>query len=197
MSEGMVKNMSGMSEDMPERSSERMSEKGCQKECSKICQQECQPEVGRTWSSGGHNKYDVWVATFTIASVVCCAFVEKLYMCLQLLLGKELSCHVQSSKIVSEIQFFFSSCHARSRLGRSSKRLVVGQLFSGCKRTGEMQKAGCLPNAETEQTPKHKHKPNTTRRKTSSKLSETLRFQNDEILGALSTYSRRHSDSRK
>ena len=50
--------------------------------------------------------------------------------------------------------------------------------------------------AETKQTPKHKHKPNTTRRKTSSKLSETLRFQ-DEILGALSTSSRRHSDSRK
>ena len=45
--------------------------------------------------------------------------------------------------------------------------------------------------------PKHKHKPNTTRRKTSSKLSETLRFQKDEILGALSTSSRRHSDSRK
>ena len=26
--------------------------------CSKICQLECQPEVGGTWSSGGHNKYD-------------------------------------------------------------------------------------------------------------------------------------------
>ena len=93
--------------------------------------------------------------------------------------------------------FFSSSCRARSRLGRPSKRLVVGQLFSGCERTGEMQKARCLPNAETKQTPKHKHKPNTTRRKTSSKLSETLRFQKDEILGALSTSSRRHSDYRK
>ena len=47
------------------------------------------------------------------------------------------------------IFYFFSSCHARSRLGRSSKRLVVGQLFSGCKRTGEMQKVRCLPNGKT------------------------------------------------
>ena len=36
----------------------------------------------------------------------------------------------------------------------------------------------------------------TTNRKTPSKLSETLRFQKDKILGALSTSSRRHSDSR-
>ena len=50
--------------------------------------------------------------------------------------------------------FFFSSCRARSRLGRSSKRLVVDQLFSRCKRT---QKARCLSKVETKQ-PKHKHK---------------------------------------
>ena len=106
--------------------------------------------------------------------------------------------HLHSLQVdVSKPVFFLSSCRARSRLGRSSKRLVVGQLFSGCERTGEMQKARCLPNAGTKQTPKHKHKPNTTRRKTSSKLSETLRFPKDEILGALSTSSRRHSDSRK
>ena len=68
-----------MSEDMSARSSERMCQKEwskicqeCQKiclkevqrgmseTCSKICQLDCQPEVGRTWSSGGHNKYDVW-----------------------------------------------------------------------------------------------------------------------------------------
>ena len=49
--------------------------------------------------------------------------------------------------------FFFSSCRARSRLGRSSKRLVVDQLFSRCKRTGEKQKARCLPKAETKQPP--------------------------------------------
>ena len=52
------------------------------------------------------------------------------------------------------LNFFFSSCRARSRLWRSSKRLVVGQLFSGCKRTGEMQKAGCLQIAETKTSPK-------------------------------------------
>ena len=96
-----------MSEDMSERSSERMSEKGCQKECSKICQKECQKEVGRTRSSGRHNKYDVWLATFTIASLVCCAFVEKA-ICVSrssfmLLLGKELSCHVQNFKSAWEI----------------------------------------------------------------------------------------------
>ena len=39
---------------------------------------------------------------------------------------------------------------------------------------------------------------NTQKRKTSSKLSETqLRFQNNEILGALSSSSRRHRDSRE
>ena len=107
------------------------------------------------------------------------------------------TCAFAVRRSLARVGIFFSSCRARSRLGRSSKRLVVGQLFSGCERTGEMQKARCLLNAETKQTPKHKHKPNTTRRKTSSKLSETLRFQKDEILGALSTSSRRHSDSRK
>ena len=49
--------------------------------------------------------------------------------------------------------FFFSSCRARSRLGRSSKRLVVGQLFSGCERTGEMQKARC-PECRNKTNPK-------------------------------------------
>ena len=70
--------------------------------------------------------------------------------------------------------FFLSSCRARSRLGRSSKRLVVGQPFSSCKRTDEKQKASECRN---KRTLKHKHKPNTTRRKTTSKPSETLRFQ--------------------
>ena len=40
---------------------------------------------------------------------MCCAFVEKLYVCLQLLLGKALSCHVQNFKIVSEIQEIYST----------------------------------------------------------------------------------------
>ena len=83
------------------------------------------------------------------------------------------------------IVFFISSCRARSRLGRSSKRLVVGQLFSSCKRTGEMQKARCLPNAETKQPRNTNTKKHTTRRKTPSNQSETLRFQKDEILGTL------------
>ena len=49
------------------------------------------------------------------------------------------------------VLFFFSSCRARSRLGRSSKRLVVDQLFSRCKRTGEKQKARCLPKSKQNQ----------------------------------------------
>ena len=63
-------------------------------------------------------------------------------------------------------RFFFSSCRARSRLRRSSKRLVVGQLFSGCKRTGEMQKAGRLQIAETETRTQTKHKKNEDIQKT-------------------------------
>ena len=50
--------------------------------------------------------------------------------------------------------FFFSSCRARSRLERSSKRLVVDQLFSRCKRTGEKQKASQVSSkVETKPTP--------------------------------------------
>ena len=40
---------------------------------------------------------------------MCCAFVEKRHVCLQLLLGKALSCHVQNFKIVSEIQEIYST----------------------------------------------------------------------------------------
>ena len=54
--------------------------------------------------------------------------------------------------------FFFSSCRARSRLGRSSKRLVFDHLFSHCSRTGEKQKARCLPKSK-QNKPKHKHNP--------------------------------------
>ena len=59
----------------------------------------------------------------------------------------------------------------------SSKRLVVGQLLSSCKRTGEKQKARCLPNAETKQPQNTNKCKNTTRRKTPRNLGETLRFQ--------------------
>lgn len=37
-----------------------------------------------------------------------------------------------------------SPCRTRSRFWQSLKRLIVGQLFSDCKRTGEMQKVECL-----------------------------------------------------
>ena len=47
-----------------------------------------------------------------------------------------------------EEQIFFSSCRARSRLGRSSKRLVFDHLFLCCSRTGEKQKARCLPKSK-------------------------------------------------
>ena len=50
-----------------------------------------------------------------------------------------------------ESECFVLGCRARSRLGRSLNRLVVDQLFSSCKRTGEKQKVRCLPNAETKQ----------------------------------------------
>ena len=64
------------------------------------------------------------------------------------------------SEVASKMDaIFFSSCRARSRLGRSSKRLVVDQLFSRCKKTGEKQKARCLPKLK-QTTPKHKHNPN-------------------------------------
>ena len=67
-----------------------------------------------------------------------------------------------------------TSLRARSRLGRSSKRLVVDQLFSRCSRTGEKQKARCLPKSKQ----KNKHNPKQTQqRKTPRKQSETLRFQ--------------------
>ena len=71
----------------------------------------------------------------------------------------------------------WSYMHERipSSLGHQ-KSLVVGQLFSGCKRTGEMQKAGCVQITGTKKVPKHEHKPNTKRKKTSRKLSETLRW---------------------
>ena len=141
---------------------------------------------------------------FKDALLVCCRWLARTeaLQCVLLSQVNQLKFSVNVSAVFCRggfwcEAFFFSSCRARSRLRRSSKRLVVGQLFSGCKRTGEMQKAGCLPIAKTKQTPKHKHKPNTKRKKTSRKLSETLRFQNDEILGALNTSSQRHSDSRK
>ena len=88
----------------------------------------------------------------------------------------------------AEPSIFFSPCRARSRLWRSSKRLVVGQLFSGCKRTGEMQKAGCLFRwQETKTSPKtptqHKKKediqktkcPSRTFEKKTNKLVQDLR----------------------
>ena len=54
--------------------------------------------------------------------------------------------HGQSLPYLNSLKFvlarrdvvFFSLCRARSRLGRSLKRLVVDQLFSRCKRTGEL-----------------------------------------------------------
>ena len=52
---------------------------------------------------------------------------------------------------IHSTSFFFCSCRARSRLGQSSKRLVVDQLFSLCKRTGEKQKARCLPKSKQNQ----------------------------------------------
>ena len=40
---------------------------------------------------------------------MCCAFVEKRHVCLQLLLSKALSCHVQNFTIVSDIQEIYST----------------------------------------------------------------------------------------
>ena len=94
--------------------------------------------------------------------------------------------------------FSTSGRSARSRLGRSSKRLVVDQLFSRCKRTGGKQKGRCLPKSRSKQKTNPKHKQaNTQQRKTSRNLSETLRFQKNKILERLSTSSRRHSNYRK
>ena len=73
--------------------------------------------------------------------------------------------------------FFLSSCRARSRLGRSSKRLVVDQLFSRCTRTGEKQKARCLPKSKQNKPQTQTQPKQTQQTKTPRKLSETLRFQ--------------------
>ena len=71
---------------------------------------------------------------------------------------------------------FLSSCRARSRLGRSSKRLVVDQL-SRCTRKGEKQKARCLPKSKQNKLQTQTQPKQPQQRKTARKLSETLRFQ--------------------
>ena len=71
----------------------------------------------------------------------------------------------QSMCRMKTIFFVAHAVHARGSAWRSSKRLVVGQLFSGCKRTGEMQKTRCLLQKKaSNKTPKPKpnknqHKP--------------------------------------
>jgi len=58
---------------------------------------------------------------------------------------------------------------------------VVGQLFSGCKKTGEMQKADVFRSKTKTNSKKKQHHPKNA--KTSRKMSENkLRFQNIEIL---------------
>ena len=86
--------------------------------------------------------------------------------------GHELLFALQLPESAPEQIFFFSSCRARSRLGRSSKPLVVDQLFSRCSRTGEKQKARCLPKSK-QNRPQTQTPPNQTQqRKTPRKLSE-------------------------
>ena len=105
---------------------------------------------------------------------------------------------VKSQRKAPMLEFFLSSCRARSRLWRSSKRLVVGQLYSQVVREQVKCKKPNVFRMPKQNKPQNtKHQPNTKRKKTSRKQSETLRFQNNEIFGALSTSSRRHSDSRK
>ena len=65
---------------------------------------------------------------------------------------------------------------------RSSKRLWSVNYFSGCKRTGEMQKTGCLLQKQN----KPHRNPKTTKqitekRKTSSELSETKPMLSEQI----------------
>ena len=79
-----------------------------------------------------------------------------------------------------------------ARLGlHGSSRSTILRL----KRTGKMQKAGWLQMTGNENKPQNtkKHKPNTRSKKISRKLSEILRFQNNKILGALSSSVRRHA----
>ena len=91
------------------------------------------------------------------------------------------------------IQFFLSSCRARSRLRRSSKRFVLDWQFP---HVGEKvrRKARCLQYKTGEQA-----KNNTTHnkpkqpKKTPRKLRETLRFQ--KVPKPLSTASRCYSKS--
>ena len=92
--------------------------------------------------------------------------------------------------------FFLSSCRARSRLWRSSKRIVFDQLFSHCSRTGEKQKARCLPKLK-QTNPKHKHNPKQHNQEDTQKTRWNTTLSEGKILMPLSTSSRWHSNSRK
>ena len=89
-----------------------------------------------------------------------------------------------SQRNLIALAFFFSSCRARSRLGQSSKRLVVDQLFSLCKRTGEKQKARCLPKSKQNQPQTQTQPKQKTTEEDTRQLSETLRFQKNNPRGA-------------
>ena len=52
----------------------------------------------------------------TLAGFVCCACVEKRHVCLQLLLSKALSCHVQNFTIVQTYTKYTAHGHRLSVL---------------------------------------------------------------------------------
>ena len=53
-----------------------------------------------------------------------------------------------------KVVLFYLAHAVRARGSDGHQRFVVGQRFSVCKRTGEMQKAGCL-QSQTKQAPKN------------------------------------------
>ena len=92
--------------------------------------------------------------------------------------------------------FFCSSCRARSRLWRSSKRLWSVNYSQVVREQVKMQKTGCPQQwKQTKQTPKPNKQQNhhPEKKKASSELSETINyaFRTNRTLGALSSSSRR------
>ena len=95
-------------------------------------------------------------------------------------------------------KFFCSSCRARSRLWRSSKRLWSVNYSQVVREQVKMQKTGCPQwRKQTKQTPKPNKQPNKPPRKEEdiqwTKWNKTYALRTNWTLGALSSSSRRHS----
>ena len=91
--------------------------------------------------------------------------------------------------------FLAHAAHARGSDGHQNVLWSVN--YSQVEREQVKCKKPDVFRLQKQNKPRNTNTNQTQTKKTSRKLSETLRFQNDEILGALNTSSRRHSDSRR